>query len=429
MILSTSYLLDRVNYILDHIDYNITKDGPKTVFIYIDIINKLYYNSKLLKNTKETDTAKLKEISDKLNVVEKDVASIEDSDYMFYFIYKDTNLSFEEKEDKMDSLRELIVGYSEEDEEEESNTVKLLDGSSPNLIPSDLVAGLDEYVIGQEDLKKTLAVHVANHFNSVNRSRDSYRQGLLIIGESGTGKTLAIQSLSKVLDKHVKIVDITQYSKEGYVGKSISSIAKEILIECNGDRERAMESIIFIDEVDKLASNIDMDEAVQDALLKFLEGGEYHFELGRSEDAQLDLGRACFILGGAFTKIHDQKKKELEGSKVGFENNLTKKKIVKDIKLNHEDLIKYGMKRELIGRIGHIVQTTTLTESSWYDIITKPKNCIKEHYDKLFVDNGIDDKVTSADVKAIVKKSKDMKLGVRGLWSVAATLFRDRLYY
>lgn len=306
------------------------------------------------------------------------------------------------------------------------------------LIPSKIVSGLDEYVIGQKEVKKQLSVYVANHYNSfINNPDEMYKQSLLILGETGTGKTLLVKSIAKIIDRPVHIVDITEFSKTGYVGKSVNDMLAEIAA-CKYPEP----PIVFIDEFDKLSgygltdgkggTNM-MDDSVQNNLLKLVEGDDRIVEKKQgamSGTEKINTHKMCFIFGGSFQKLIEDKRTKAEGkltANVGFDKTSPKKRI--NIQLDHNDISTAGIKRELVGRIGMIVQTEPLSQKVWMDILTKPRGCVKDHFNKLFKDNGLEDKVTDKDLKAIIKKAKGADLGARGLWAIAGVHFSNRLFY
>lgn len=309
-----------------------------------------------------------------------------------------------------------------------------------NIVPSLVVAELDKHFIGQDNVKKQLAVFAASHYNSICKDDAGfYKQSILIVGETGTGKTLAVKSLGRVLNKPVHIVDITEYSKTGYIGKNIGDLLSEIQ-----SANYSVPPIVFIDEFDKISgygqetkggSNV-MDDSVQNNLLKLVEGDANKMVTsgkGLNEQVKaMDTHKICFIFGGSFQKLlEDKKQKEISKgtSTIGFDKKKVDKKDIGKIELTHNDIVEAGIKRELVGRIGMIVQTDPLTEDMWMDIMTKPQACIKAHFNRLFKDSGIDDEVTTKDLKAIIKQAKGTDLGARGLWAIAGTYFAKRLYH
>ncbi len=306
---------------------------------------------------------------------------------------------------------EIVIHASEPAEEaEEENTVP-----KKNLIkPSELVTKCSEYVIGQEHVKRAVATYLASYYNSIVHMENTTRPSLLIVGPSGTGKTYIVEQMAKALGKRFQALDATEFTPSGYQGRTLHSILEDIVSYNKGD-----EVIIFVDEIDKLTMDVSRDDflkKVQAELLKVLESYSYDTEQ-----------KCCFIFAGAFEKVRKTKTDGKIRKSIGFGSSSE----ITSEAINHDDLVKGGLMRELVGRIGTIVETNPITDDMLYDLLTKPKDCVKNHYNRLFSDQDIKDAVSEADIQVILEKVSDKhrSLGVRGLKSVAEEHFRDRLYF
>ena len=302
--------------------------------------------------------------------------------------------------------------------------------------PSSIVKELDRFVIGQDAAKKALAVSVINsqiiqeHFTKTKEQLKN--NNLLLVGPSGSGKTLLIQTLGKILKRDVLIVDITQFTNEGYVGRSPSDILIDLQTICNTKLSRMEKAIIFIDELDKI-STMDVDSdistlGVQRGLLKMVEGGKRLITASRgnqsaSEAQEINLDNVLWIFGGAFTSLFE--KEESPGKAIGFSKN---KRDKKEFKVSHEDLIKTGLMREFVGRIGQIVQLHPITKEMYKDILTKPENSIILEYEKLGKLRGLDLTLSDADLTDIVNEAADLGIGARGLRILAEQKLINRMY-
>lgn len=304
--------------------------------------------------------------------------------------------------------------------------------------PSTLVKELDRFVVGQESAKKALAVTVINnqvildHF--IKTKEQLHSSNLLLIGPSGSGKTLLMQTLGKLLDRDILIVDITQFTVDGYVGRSCSDILIDLQTLCNENIERMQKAIIFIDEVDKISTG-DMDAdvstmGVQRSLLKMIEGGKRFITSAssggsrRGEDNQrINLDNILWVFGGAFTSLFDKESNSEKG--IGFGKGNKGKK---EVKITHEDLIKNGLMREFVGRIGQIVQLHPITKEMYRDILTKPENSITIEYEKLGKLRGLDLTLSEEDIDAIVNEATELGIGARGLRILAETKLINKMY-
>jgi len=295
--------------------------------------------------------------------------------------------------------------------------------------PSDLVKALDEYVIGQDHVKKALAMHAFNHYKSILKNDEMKKQNLLIIGETGTGKTYLVDTLARLLNKTVVSCNMGSLTKEGYVGQSLSDVIGQVALAAEqtpgkGD-DRLGNVILFLDEFDKLASGLDVVHELQFELLKLLESGQAVAKIGRDNEG-INIRPVLIILGGSFTQLID-KKRNKHSKQVGFT------KAEKDTKevdiVTHEDVVKYGIKREIVGRIGNIVQTHALTVADLHRIVKEPKMSIKNYFEILFKDHGLEIEILDSELEYIVEEAVRLKVGARGLWAIAEKLYAEKLYY
>lgn len=299
--------------------------------------------------------------------------------------------------------------------------------------PSEIVAELDKYVIGQVEAKKSLAVTITNHevitqYNRKRAGNDLRRTNLLMVGPSGSGKTMLVQTLARILKKPILIVDITEFTQSGYVGRDVNDILKDLSAKCGDDLEKIQNAIIVVDEIDKITT-VDYDSdvstlGVQRGLLKLIEGGEKRISSGRNEEGRLvDTSNILWIFCGAFTTYTE--KEVAEKKTLGFEKKIEKKE---RHAMTHEDLIKTGMLREFVGRVGSIVQLEKLTKEDYYDILTKPVNSVYNEYAKLGELRNINLSLTEAELKQIVEDAEELGVGARGLRILAEKHLADRMY-
>ena len=319
--------------------------------------------------------------------------------------------------------------------------------------PKELKAKLDEYVIGQDSAKKVFSVAVYNHYKRILqgekqvsnalREVELSKSNILLIGPTGSGKTLMAQTLAKFLDIPIAISDATSLTEAGYVGEDVENILTRLLQAADGDVKRAEKGIVFIDEIDKISRlsenrSITRDvsgEGVQQALLKIIEGSVVNIPpKGRKHPnqdfIQIDTKDILFVCGGAFDGLSDIIKRRLGGNVLGFHGEKKGKSEENALleTVEPDDLISYGLIPELIGRLHMISTLSPITKEAMVEILTKPKNALVKQYQKIFELDGANVKFDKGAIEAIAELAISRKTGARGLRAIMEEAMIDLMY-
>lgn len=316
--------------------------------------------------------------------------------------------------------------------------------------PSEIKKHLDNYIIGQDEAKKALSVAVYNHYKRLNYNESTTKtdkveldkSNVLLIGPTGTGKTLLAKTLAKILNVPFAHADATTLTEAGYVGEDVESVLSKLIQNAGGDIKKAEKGIIYIDEIDKIAKRAEnkllpkdpSGEGVQQGLLKIIEGtiASVPEKSNRKTPFQdmttIDTSNILFICGGAFVGLDDIVKNSTESKTLGFNSEFKRTNKMDSSHVFPQDLIKFGLIPEFVGRLPIVVKLNSLTQEDLVKILTEPKNSLVNQYKTMFHMDGIELEINSSALNQIASNALELKSGARGLRSILENTLMDSMY-